>query len=327
MTTLAKLSRAAALVGVAAFALSACSSTTNESDAQETKTITIADNFGDQQVTVPPRSVVATDNSSFETLSQWGVKLSAAAVSLMPQGLSYTSDSSIVNLGNHIEPNLEAVVAADPDLILNGGRFAQFHDQFRSLVPDATIVELAPRKDQPLDEELKRETSDLGEIFGKQSEAKKLGDDLDKAVARVKAAYRPDTKVMGVIVSGGKIGFVEPGTGRTLGPLFPLLGFTPALEVPNGSTNHQGDDISVEAIAASNPDLILVMDRDAALSTKPEGSKPAKDVISTSEALQNVPAVKSGAVLYMPQDTYLNESIQTYTEYLNAIADQLEASK
>ncbi|HIT75778.1 MAG TPA: ABC transporter substrate-binding protein, partial [Candidatus Avipropionibacterium avicola] len=35
---------------------------------------------------------------------------------------SYKEDGSIVNLGSHNEPDLEAVVAVDPDLIINGQR-------------------------------------------------------------------------------------------------------------------------------------------------------------------------------------------------------------
>ena len=100
---------------------------------------------------MPPQSVVATDNRTFETLADWGIELSAAAVALMPSTNPYTSDDSIVDLGTHNEPDLEAVVAAEPDLIVNGQRFAQFHDDFVSLVPDATVLELDPRDGEPFD--------------------------------------------------------------------------------------------------------------------------------------------------------------------------------
>ncbi len=131
---------------------------------------------------------------------------------------------------------------------------------------------------------------------------------------------------MGVNVSGGEIGYVAPSNGRTLGPLFDILGLTPALEV-EGSDDHQGDDISVEAIADSNPDIILVMDRDAAVAADEATYQPAAQVIEGSEALKNVNAVKNGNVIYMPNDTYTNEGIQTYTEFLNMIAEQLEAAQ
>ncbi|WP_019149201.1 siderophore ABC transporter substrate-binding protein [Timonella senegalensis] len=321
-----RLFKAWSVAAVAALALSACATSDANEGSASGKSVTVEDNNGAQTISLPLTSVVATDNRTFETLSDWGVELSAAAVALMPNTIAYTKDADIIDLGNHREPNLEAVVAVDPQLIINGQRFAGFHKDFAELVPDAVVLELDPREGQPFDAELKRQTTVLGEIFGKQAEAKKLNDDLDAAIARAKAAYTAGDKVMGVNVSGGEIGYVAPSNGRTLGPLFDILGLTPALEV-EGSDDHQGDDISVEAIADSNPDIILVMDRDAAVAADEATYQPAAQVIEGSEALKNVNAVKNGNVIYMPNDTYTNEGIQTYTEFLNMIAEQLEAAQ
>ena len=310
----------------ALLALTACGAgTTAPADlAGAAATVTVEDNNGEHTLSTPPRAVVATDNRTFETLSDWGVTLKAGAVALMPDSIPYTQDKSIVDLGSHREPNLEAIVAVDPDVIVNGQRFAQYHDDFTKLAPNATVLELDPRDGEPLDAELKRQVTVLGEVFGKQAEAKALGDDLDAAIARVKAAYDPQDTVMGVITSGGNINYAAPGAGRTLGPLFDILALTPALEVKDASTDHQGDDISVEAIAKSKPTWLLVMDRDAAVSADDAGYSPASELLEKSEALKNVPATQEGNIVYMPADTYTNEGIQTYTEFLNSFADALE---
>ena len=316
-----------ATLAASALALTACGTdsaadtpATAEGGGTEAGTVQIEDNHGTHSIAVPPQSVVATDNRTFETLDAWGVELTAAAVALMPSTLSYTQDSSIVDLGNHREPDLEAVVAAEPDLIVNGQRFADFREDFERLAPDAVVLDLDPREGEPLDAELKRQISVLGTIFGKEAEAKALNGDLDAAVARAKEAYDPAETVMAVITSGGEIGYVAPGNGRTIGPIFDLLGLTPALGT-EGSEDHQGDDISVEAIAASNPDWILVMDRDAAVAADDPNYSPAAQVLENSEALANVTAVKEGRVVYMPADSYTNEGIQTYTEFLNSLAE------
>lgn len=324
------------VLAAGALALSACggnaesdSSSADASAAGTTPAATsveVEDNNGTHTIAVPPKSVVATDNRTFQTLSDWDVKLSAAAVALMPDTIAYVNDDSIVDLGTHGEPDLEAVVAVEPDLIIVGQRFTQFSEDFTKLAPEASVLSLDPRDGEPFDEELKRQVSVLGEIFGKQDEAKKLGDDLDAAIARVKDAYDPSQTVMAVITSGGEIGYVVPSTGRTLGPVFDFAGLTPALEV-EGSEDHQGDDISVEAIADSNPDWILVMDRDAAVAADDPEYKPSNEILDGSEALANVTAVKEGNIIYMPADTYTNEGIQTYTEFLNDFADALEAAK
>lgn len=316
-----------ALCAVASLALVGCGSGGSSSDSSASasaSTVTIQDDKGEQTVDSPPSSVVATDNRVFETLSDWGVKLKAAPKTLIPDTIAYKDDDSIVDLGSHREPDLEAIAGVDPDLVINGQRFSQYYDDIKKLVPDAAMLDLDPRDDQPLDSELKRQVSALGEVFQKTDEADKLNEDLDKAEQRAKDAYK-DQSAMGLIVSGGDIGYVVPKTGRTIGPLFDMVGLKPALEV-EGSDDHQGDDISVEAIAKAKPELIIVMDRDAAISSSKDAT-PASEVIEKSEALKDVPAVKNGNIVYLPEDTYTNEGIQTYTEILNEIADKLESQK
>ena len=102
---------------------------------------------------------------------------------------------------------------------------------------------------------------------------------------------------------------------------------TPALEVEDSSTNHEGDEISVETIAASNPDWILVMDRDAAVKAGDPSYVPAAKVLEDSKALGNVTAVTKGQIVYMPADTYTNEGIQTYTAFFEQLAKAFDAAK
>lgn len=319
---------ALSLVLASSLVLAACSTDAQDSGdsaAADGSTIEIEDNNGTQTVTSPPASVVALDNRTFETLSDWDIELSAAAVSLMPDTIDYTRDESLVDIGMHREPDLEAIVAAEPDLVINGQRFTDHQDDIASLVPDATVLDLEPREGEPFDAELKRQISVLGEVFDKQDEAERLIEDFDAAVERVNEAYDEDDSVMAVTTSGGDIGYLAPGVGRTLGPAFDIFGLTPALQVEGASDDHQGDDISVEAIADSNPDWILVMDRDAAVAADEAGYEEADKILSESEALSSVNAVENEQIVYMPLDTYTNEGIQTYTEFFNAFADALEA--
>ncbi|MFV0426411.1 MAG: siderophore ABC transporter substrate-binding protein [Beutenbergiaceae bacterium] len=330
---------AASLTLVAALALVGCSTSAaspedgetsaeagQESPSAAPSSIEVEDNNGTQTVQLPPSSVVALDNRTFQTLSDWGIELSAAAVSLMPDTIAYTQDESLTDIGNHREPNLEAIVAAQPDLIINGQRFTQFQEDITSLVPQATVLVLDPREGEPFDAELIRQSTTLGEIFGKQAEAAELVQEFEDAIGRVQAAYDPAQTVMAVNVSGGEIGYLAPTVGRTLGPVFDFANLTAALEIDDASDDHQGDDISVEAIADANPDWILVMDRDAAVSADDPAYQPAADIIENSEALAGVNAVQGQQIVYMPADTYTNEGIQTYTEFLNDFADALEAA-
>ncbi len=47
---------------------------------------------------------------------------------------------------------------------------------------------------------------------------------------------------MAVNTSGGQIGYLAPTVGRSLGPIYDMLGLT-ALEVDDATDGDQGDDI------------------------------------------------------------------------------------
>ncbi|WP_151530430.1 MULTISPECIES: siderophore ABC transporter substrate-binding protein [Corynebacterium] len=332
--------RFTALSAIAALSLAGCatgedsgsaSSSSSAADgsasSEEVKMVSVTDQFGEHEVPVDPQRVVATDNRILETLQDWDIPLVAAPQDIIPTTISYRTDDSVVNIGNHMEPDLEVIVAAEPDLVLNGQRFQRMYEDIKSLVPDATVLDYEIEEGENLGEELKHQITDVGKIFQREDDAKKLNDKFDESVAAAKEAYDPDLSVMAVIVSGGEIGYVAPTVGRTLGPVFDLLDLTPALEVDNVSDDHKGDDISVEAIAAANPDLLLVMDRDAAVKADDPDYTPALEVLRNSEALKDVPAIQNDAIMVMDNDTYTNEGIQTYTEYFNAIAEKLKALK
>lgn len=323
-------------MAVVAFALTACSTgepsnAGNEQPAEpeEALTVEITDVHGTVTVPVNPKNVVALDNRTFETLSDWGIELAAVPKGVMPADSAYVNDESVQDIGNHREPNLELIAAVDPELVIIGQRFASYYEDIKTLVPNAAVIDLnfdvseeADAPGESLVNGLKNSTIALGQIFDKNEEAEKLVADFDKAIEDAKSAYNGTDTVMSVVVSGGNIGFSAPGSGRVWGPMYEIFGWTPALEIGSSSSNHQGDDVSVEAIAQSNPDWLFVLDRDAATSSAAD-AVPAQDVIDNSPALQNITAVTEGRIVYAPKDTYTNESIQTYLELFEDLANAL----
>lgn len=271
-----------------------------------------------------PQSIIATDNRIFGTLAGWGVELSAAPLDLMPVGedvLSiYLDNADIQNLGTHVEPDMEVFVTAQPDLVLNGQRFTQYEEDIRDTIGDdvAFVDTNIDVENNPIDEQLRELTTLLGEIFGRQADAEQLIADFDASIEAAKDAYDPEQTVVGLVTSCGSINYSAPSTGRAIGPVFDVIGLTPALEL-DGSTNHQGDDISVEAIAQANPDWIIVLDRDAGAGT--EDSATAQELIAESEALAGVTAVQEGNIIYLNPNFYTAEDIQHYTELFNQMAE------
>ena len=303
--------------------------TTPPAESSEPSTVEITDLHGTVTVPVNPERVISLDNRTYETLSDWGIKLAAAPKGVMPADSPYVSDDSVLDIGNHREPNLEIIAAADPELVIIGQRFASYYDEIKTLVPNAVVIDLnidvSEEADSPGDNlinGLKDSTIALGKIFDKNEEAEKLTADFDQAIEDVKSVYNGTDTVMSVVVSGGNIGFSAPLSGRVWGPMYEVFGWVPALEINNTTSDHQGDDVSVEAIAQSNPDWIFVLDRDAAVSSTTD-AVPAQDIIDNSPALQNITAVTEKHIVYAPADTYTNESIQTYLELFENLAKAL----
>ncbi|AKE38667.1 ABC-type enterochelin transport system, periplasmic component [Corynebacterium camporealensis] len=327
-----------AAVAASSLVLASCSQAEESADnaeqtaadstaAADSQELIIEDNFGEKTVQLPAQRVAVTDNRAFEQLADWDVPVVAAPLNLVPDTLSdkLNEDTVEFNMGNHREPDLEALVAAEPDLVINGQRFAQYQEDIEGLVEDVPVLDFTPREDKDMAEELIRQTEAMGQLFDREEEAQQEIDDFNEALERAKNAYEPGKKVMAVNTSGGEINYIAPGKGRFFGPFFDMLGLEPALEVADGTDDHEGDDISVEAIANSNPDWIFIMDRDGAVANDEEGYVPGQQLVEDSAALQNVTAVKDGNIVAAPADTYTNENIITYTETLNAIADAFEA--
>lgn len=295
-------------------------------DADEAGTRTVVDRQGEVEVPVPAERIVATDNRVVRLLDDWGIELVAAPLDVFPGEISYADDDAVANLGAHSEPDLEALIASDPDLVLNGFRFSTFYDQIKELVPDAAVVNTDLDPDATdLAGELRWITTLAGESVGHADEAAALIAEFDAAIEQAIAAYDPDETVMGLLTSGGDISYVAPVTGRSVGPVFSIVGLTPALDQEADDVSH-GDDISVEAIAAANPDWMIVLDRDAAITADGDEFSSAAELLSGSEALANVTAVVEGNIIYLPSNFYLTEDILAYTELFNSMAAAMGAA-
>lgn len=320
-----------ALAGIAvtAIALTGCAGTEGEEPTEASNgestgidvefPITVTDLAGNEVTIESADSIAVTHNQSFGVLESWGVQPTAAARSLMSDNNPWSTDDSILDTGTHREPDFEQVVAAAPDLIINGGRYQQHAEDMQEAAPDAAFIDMS-NDELSTDEYVVESVTLLGEIFGHEEEAQTLIDDLHSAVDEAQEAYDSETSVMGLVTSANEIRYASPEDGRGASVFFDLLDMTPALDA-EGSTNHQGDDISIEAIAEAEADFFLVLDRDAAVSSGEEESSPAIELITESSSLANVPAVQNEAIYVMPDDYYLTEDVFAFTTVLEGLTE------
>lgn len=281
--------------------------------------ISVTANNGTVEIPAKPQRVVALDSTSFETLQAMGVTPVAAPKPLLPDQLKdWESNANIVDVGTHREPQLEAVNAAEPDLIVGGSRFERYTDQLSKIAP---VIDLAPNSDKPSGyaAALKKQTTDLGTIFGKKDVADRLNADLDASTAKAKQAAGTKT----VFLANHSAGKLDNGAGR-MAPLIAPLGLKnvfPGTEADSEAA-HNDSGLAPETVAQKNPDVMIVMDRDAA--TREGANKaPAQQTVKAQTAWANTNFVKNDAIVYLDPQYYVTEGIVAYTDAYDLIADKL----
>lgn len=319
------------LVGL--LALAGCAAPSSEASddaapasAEDYYPVTVTDLAGNEVVIDSADSVAITDNRFFQLAADWDLPVSVAPLDLFSPENPLKDSSDILNIGLHTEPDFEQIVAADPDLVINGYRFSSEEraQGVKDAAPDAAFVDMTGPEDQTADEFVVESVTLMGDIFNKQDEAEALLDEFHAAIDEAKAAYDPEKTVMGLVTSGGEINYSNPTDGRGASIFFSLLGLTPALDA-QGSTDHTGDSVSLEALAQANADYLLVLDRDAAVSEEGQTVTPALDLITESAALANVTAVKDEAITVMPADYYLTEDVFAYIAVLDGLTALFES--
>ncbi|WP_138997065.1 ABC transporter substrate-binding protein [Rhodococcus zopfii] len=303
---------APALAG--ALLLSACSGSAGDDTTTSGPTVIIATVNGEMEVPVTPERVVALDNKSFETLRDWGITPVAVPKTLLPnEGFDdWRNDESILDVGTHREPKLELVSEAEPDLIIGGSRFVEFTDDLNDIAP---VVDVSAQDDAPdgYVEALKTQTETLGRIFGKEAEAEALVAELEAAAAAAAAATSGETVFL-ANVSGGKIDNGAQRIGRLIEP----LALTDVFAGQAGDI-HGDSGLAPETIAQANPDWVIVLDRDAATATDGQDVQPAAAVFAAQEAFANTTFTKNGQVIYLDENFYKREGIESYTEAFEQI--------
>lgn len=282
-------------------------SSDGSASATTTSSVTIATNLGEVEVPVDPERVVALDNTSFETLRDWGVTPVALPKTLLPdEGFEdWQADPDILDIGNHREPNLEAVSESEPDLIIGGYRFASYQTDLEKI---AQTIDVSPSDDAAdgYVASLESQTEALGEVFGKQSEARALNLRLEESRAAAAAATDGQTVFLAV-VSGGHVDNGAQRIGRIVEP----LDLVDVFEGEGGDV-HGDSGLAPETIAQANPDWVIVMDRDAA--TGQDGGTPAEAVFAAQEAFAGTTFMTQGHVIYLDAYFYTREGIQAYTQ-------------
>lgn len=267
----------------------------NAADAgeKETETVTVKHELGETTFDKNPEKVVVFDFGILDSMDQ----LEIDAVAGVPQGNvpayleeEYGNAEKYENVGTLKEADFEAIHAMEPDLIIISGRQSEMYPEFEKIAP---TIKLAVDTTNYM-ESFESNMNTLGEIFEKEDEVKKELAAIDEQIEAVKTTVsESDEKALITLANEGKVSAY--GAASRFGIIHDVFGVQQADEGIESSTH--GQSISFEYILETNPDMMFVVDRNAAVGN--EGS--AKDSLE-NELVQKTNAYKNDKIIYLDPD-------------------------
>ncbi|KAE9538716.1 siderophore ABC transporter substrate-binding protein [Ursidibacter maritimus] len=248
---------------------------------------------GEVTLKAHPTKIAVFDLGSLDTLQALGVKVDGAPDALKTLTYLKPTFEQAKSVGTLFEPNLEALNELKPDLIIVGTRTAKKYDDVSKLAPS---IDMTDNADNFIEGALKRIES-FGKLFGKQSEAEKLINEINTLFAETKNAVKGKGNGLIILVNGGKISAF--GKGYRLSWIHDDLGIPLADETIKGAGH--GQPISFELVQKLNPDWLFVLDRISAIGKE---GKAAKEVLD-NELVHQTKAWKNNQIVYLSGASYL----------------------
>ncbi|MCL5425281.1 MAG: ABC transporter substrate-binding protein [Gammaproteobacteria bacterium] len=240
--------------------------------------------------------IATFDLGSLDTLDALGLSEQVVGVpkSSLPGYLEHYAADTYTDIGGLRSPDMEALSDSEPTLILYTGRQGDWEDELGDIAPllntslqgddylavfDANVRELASRLDAA-------------------SEAEEALEILHAAIETQREALSNAPSTLVVTHNGGNLMLNQH-------PVVHDVLDVAALEMPDSVTSETRGTrtftpLSADAIAEINPDIVLVIDRSAAI-----GDEPA-DADALTQTLSDAGAEKAQVVMLTPALWYLS---------------------
>lgn len=268
--------RVVAGVIVGALALSACSSGGDDA-VEQSATRTVEHAHGTTEVPVDPQRVVVLEPVHLDTSIALDVVPVGAAVLSEATGVpAYLGEaaSSVAFAGTVAEPNLEKIVALDPDLIIGTEtRHADMYDQLAAIAP---TVYMASQSD-PWQDNVRF----VADALGRSDEAQTLLDDYTDRCAEVAEEHGTEGKTAQLIRPRNEQ-LTLYGPVSFAGSTLECAGFT----IPERDwENSISVDLSYELATEARADLVLVT------SATPDDPMSVPPIVTDRELFPNMHVV------------------------------------
>lgn len=281
--------------------------------------ITLTDALG-REVAIESADRVATLLGSFADIWYLAGGEVVASVNDTWTSFNLNLDESVVNLGSMLNPDLELLIAAEPDLVFaSAGNSAQIELEDALTSTGITVVyfEVSDFNDY------KEMLNTLTDITGRKDLYQTYGVEVEEEVTRQKARAEAAVNAEGFeaptvlfIRAAASSVKAKGSTGTVGGEILADIGTVNIAD----SDGRLLEDLSLEAIVAADPDYIFVTtqgeDTEAALAN-------VEELLKSNEAWASLTAVKNGNYYEIDKALYNSKPNARWGEAYKILVDIL----
>ena len=272
------------------------------------ETITITHELGETPVTTNPQKVVVFDYGILDALDSLGVNVTGVVQSGLPDYLTKYAGEEYSSIGTLKEPDMEAIFALTPDLIIISGRQADYYEELNKIAP---TIHLGIDNADYLGS-FKNNMDILGQIFGKEKEVASKVEEIEKAIAELNAKVT-EKNINGLITLANDGAFSVYGQESRFGIIHKEFGVTPVDTTIDAGTH--GQKATFEYVAEKNPQYLFVVDRAAVTG----GNTSAKELFD-NELVARTDAYKNDNIVYL-DPTIWYTSVGGFTSTLRMVEE------
>ena len=272
------------------------------------ETITITHELGETPVTTNPQKVVVFDYGILDALDSLGVNVTGVVQSGLPDYLTKYAGEEYSSIGTLKEPDMEAIFALTPDLIIISGRQADYYEELNKIAP---TIHLGIDNADYLGS-FKNNMDILGQIFGKEKEVSSKVEEIEKAIAELNAKVT-EKNINGLITLANDGAFSVYGQESRFGIIHKEFGVTPVDTTIDAGTH--GQKATFEYVAEKNPQYLFVVDRAAVTG----GNTSAKELFD-NELVARTDAYKNDNIVYL-DPTIWYTSVGGFTSTLRMVEE------
>lgn len=218
-------------------------------------------------------------------------------------------------LDHSVGPNIEQLIAADPDVVIMSAVYSQFLPQIESTT-DARIITM----DADTLEDVRTHTRTIGELVGKQARADAWIADFDAQLASSEPIESAGDPISVLAVFGTPQSFYAFLPDSYMGDLVETAGGRLITSDMTGHRFYRGlAPLSMEAVVDRDPDVLLVVFHG------PE--RAARSMLDRDPLWSRLSAVRGDHIAMLPDDLYAMRSGSQAATALENVRQAIENAK